>query len=643
MLYSLDQRIMKTNCSGNNSHLPLWGNLFYTLTVNNHSCKTSIWPYPVDLQQVIAVFALTGILLSLILNSPYPLYAVLGFGGGPLLLGLIRKIISGDFGSDILAGLSIITAIWLDQYLAGALVVLMLSGGQAIENFSIHKASHVLEALANRAPTIAHRKEGDKIVDLPVDEIKLNDILIIYPHETCPVDGEVIEGQGVMDEAYLTGEPFLMSKTAGTQVISGAINGESALTIRTSHLAQDSRYAKIVEVIHKSEQNRPHLRRLADQLGAWFTPLALIIAIAAWVVTGDPVRFLAVLVIATPCPLLIAIPVVIIASISLCASRGIVIKNPAVLEQITHCKTIIFDKTGTLTYGKPNLTTIISYSDFNEQELVSFAASLERYSKHPLAGAIVDKAKEMSVPIQTADSISEVPGKYIKGIINKNEVMITSRKHLGEESSQLPTDAGLECVILVNNKLAGYFRFRDAPRDDSIAFVHHLEPNHGVQKLMIVSGDREQEVKYLAKTMGIDIIYADQSPEQKLAIVQEETRKAKTAYLGDGINDAPALLAATVGIAFGQGSDITAESADAVIMVDTLEKVDELLHIGQRMRLIALQSALGGMFLSFIGMLFAALGYLPPVGGAIAQEIIDIIAIMNALRIMIPPKQLSDL
>jgi heavy metal translocating P-type ATPase len=611
--------------------------------VNTHPHQKRLWPYPVDLQQIIAIFALSGIILSLIFHSPYPLYAVLGFGGGPLLFGLIRKILSGDFGSDILAGLSIITAIWLDQYLAGALVVLMLSGGQAIENFSVHKASHVLEALASRAPTIAHRKEGDKIVDLPIDEVKLNDILVIYPHETCPVDGEVIAGQGVMDEAYLTGEPFLMSKTTGTQVISGAINGDTPLTIRTVHLAQDSRYAKIVEVIHKSEQNRPHLRRLADQLGAWFTPLALIIAIAAWIATGDPVRFLAVLVIATPCPLLIAIPVVIIASISLCASRGIVIKNPAVLEQITHCKTIIFDKTGTLTYGKPDLTTIIPYGDVDEKELVSLAASLERYSKHPLASAIVDKAKTINVPLQMADSISEIPGKYVKGIINHHEITITSRKQLTQGSEKLPTDAGLECVILIDNQLAGYFRFRDAPRDDSIAFVHHLEPNHGVQKLMIVSGDREQEVKYLAQTMGIDLIYADQSPEQKLAIVQEETRQAKTAYLGDGINDAPALLAATVGIAFGQGSDITAESADAVIMVDTLEKVDELLHIGQRMHRIALQSALGGMFLSFIGMFFAALGYLPPVGGAIAQEIIDIIAIMNALRIMIPPKQLSDL
>jgi heavy metal translocating P-type ATPase len=620
----------------------------YTKKVSNLSSKTQSAKYPVDLQQVIALFSIFGIVLHLILASPYPLYAVLGFGGGPLLWGLGRKIISGDLGSDILAGLSIITALWLGQYLAGALVVLMLSGGQAIENFSLRKASRVLEALAKRAPVIAHRQEGDQLVDIPVEEIKINDKLVIYPHEICPVDGLVDSGQGVMDEAYLTGEPFLISKTAGTPVLSGAINGEQPLTIHATRLAQDSRYAKIMEVIHQSEMNRPHLRRLADQLGAWFTPLALFIAIAAWVLTGDPVRFLAVLVIATPCPLLIAIPVVIIASISLCASRGIIIKNPAVLEHITACETIIFDKTGTLTYGKPTLTDILVYGDHDEKTLVNFAASLERYSKHPLASAVLHKAKDEHIEIQMAESISEVPGKYLRGQVNGHEIVITSRKqlpsfNLESESKKLPDDTGLECVLIIDNKLAGYFRFRDAPRSDSIAFVQHLAPKHGVKKIMIISGDREQEVQYLAKTLGISLVYANQSPEQKLALVIEETRLAKTAYLGDGINDAPALMAASVGIAFGGGSDITAESADAVIMENTLEKVDELLHIGKRMRMIALQSALGGMLLSFIGMIFAALGYLPPVAGAITQEIIDVFAILNALRIMIPPKRLSDI
>lgn len=616
--------------------------------MSNPSSNNPAPKHPVDFQQVIAFFSIFGILLHLLIQSPYPLYAVLGFGGVPLLWGLGRKILSGDLGSDILAGLSIVTAIWLNEYLAGALVVLMLSGGQAIENYSLRKASRVLEALAKRAPVIAHRQEGNKLVDIPVEEIRINDMLVIFPHEICPVDGLVDSGQGTMDEAYLTGEPFLISKTAGTAVISGAINGEEPLTIHATRLAQDSRFAKIMKVIHESEMNRPHLRRLADQLGAWFTPLALIIAISAWVATGDPVRFLAVLVVATPCPLLIAIPVVIIASISLCASRGIIIKNPAVLEYITQCETVIFDKTGTLTYGKPTLTNIESFGSFNQDTLLNYAASLERYSKHPLAHAILKKAKQENLELHPADAISEVPGKYLRGEIQGHEIFITSRKQLShlttaEDLKKLPQDMGLECLLVIDNQLAGYFRFRDAPRDDSISFVRHLAPKHGVQKLMIISGDREQEVQYLANSLGISLVYASQSPEEKLALVIQETRQAKTVYLGDGINDAPALMAASVGIAFGGGSDITAESADAVIMDNTLEKVDELIHIGQRMRTIALQSALGGMSLSFIGMLFAALGYLPPVAGAITQELIDVVAILNALRIMIPPKQLSDM
>ena len=269
---------------------------------------------------------------------------------------LIRKAIRLDFGSDLLAGISIVTSLLVGQYLAGALVVLMLSGGQTLENFAIRAASRVLEALSKRAPTIAHRKKKDEIEDIPVAKIAIGDTLLIFPFEITPVDGEVLAGNSVMDESYLTGEPFMISKAPGSVVISGAVNGEGSLTIRASKLAQDSQYAKIMQVMQESEQKRPRIRRLADQLGAWYTPLAVLIAILAWIFSGEAVRFLAVLVIATPCPLLIAIPVAIIGSISLSARQGILIKNPAVLEQIDLCRTMIFDKTGTLTYGTPSLT-----------------------------------------------------------------------------------------------------------------------------------------------------------------------------------------------------------------------------------------------------------------------------------------------
>jgi len=576
-----------------------------------------------------------------------PLIAVLILGGVPLLYQLSVKLIRGDFGADLLAGLSIVTAICLHEYLAGSLVVLMLSGGAALETYAIRKASSVLEALAKRMPSVAHRKEGDKLIDISTDKVNIGDSLLILPHELCPVDGTVLEGSSTMDESYLTGEPYLMSKTSGSTVLSGAVNGDNALTIRADKLAVDSRYSKIMEVMKASEQNRPNLRRLGDQLGAWYTPIAVVIALLAWFISGDVIRFLAVLVIATPCPLLIGIPVTIISSISLAARREIIIKNPAILETIGLCRTAIFDKTGTLTYGRPNLIALIPSTTHNESEVLALIASLERYSKHPLSSAIVKAGEKANLALLPVSHITELSGEGLKGVVADQHIQITSRKFFeanhADNIAQLPeTSGGLECVVLIDDAYAATLQFRDEVRTDSSSFINHLQPNHLFDKVMLVSGDRESEVRYLAEKVGIQHVFFSQSPEQKLALVREETKKAKTVFLGDGINDAPALTAATIGIAFGQNSDITGEAADAVIMDSSLLKVDELFHIGERMRRIALQSAIGGMILSVIGMVFAGLGYLSPVAGAIAQELIDVLAVLNALRAAIPPKSLSD-
>lgn len=609
------------------------------------------------IEEYIALLSIVCIILHLVFQyglttfqaySLFPLYLTLAVGGSILVYGLFIKLIHFEFGSDLLAGISIVTAILLQEYLAGSLVVLMLSGGETLEHYAIKTASRMLEVLAKRAPITAHRKINDSMEDISVEKIAIGDSIIIFPHEICPVDGEVVSGNGVMDESYLTGEPFFVSKAPGSEVLSGAINGEVSLTIKATKLAQDSRYAKIMQVMSESEQKRPHLRRLADQLGAWYTPIAVIIAVLAWAISGDAVRFLAVLVIATPCPLLIAIPVAIIGSISLCAKRGILIKNPAVLEQIDQCKTMIFDKTGTLTYGKPTLAEQIIYYDNSPERVLKLVASIERYSKHPLSSAILEEAEKEDIQLTEAQQISEPKGKGLRGIVDGNEIVITSRKQLNKfglegEISKLPQGAGLECIILINRQLAAFYRFRDAPRAESKSFVHHLFPKHGFKKVMIISGDREEEVKYLANTVGISEIYASKSPEEKVDLVVKETEQAKTAYLGDGINDAPALLAATVGIAFGQNSDITAEAAGAVVMDSSLEKVDEFMHISKRMRKIALESALGGMLLSFIGMIIAAFGFLPPVAGAIGQEVIDVVAIVNSLRTIWKPNIMSDM
>ncbi len=605
---------------------------------------------------VIAGVALAGIAGHLLLRygasvesatAQIPLWVVLAFGGIPLLYELLSTVAKRQFGSDLLAGISIVTAVLLGEYLAGALVVLMLSGGAALEGYAVRSASSVLRALAMRMPAIAHRRQGGPLADVPLSEVAVGDTLVVFPHEACPVDGVVVEGHGVMDESFLTGEPFQMSKTPGSAVISGAVNGESALTIRATRQAADSRYAKIMKVMQSAEQNRPRMRRLGDTLGAFYTPLAVLIALAAWGVSGESGRFLAVLVVATPCPLLIAIPVAVIGAISLCARRGIIVKNPVVLETIATCRTAIFDKTGTLTYGRPRLTDQVVAPGADAAHVLGLVASLEQYSKHPLAHAILAAAAAEGIPLQPVTEISEPPGQGVRGSVGGKTVRITSRgaiaKNPVEGGDQIPAHAGgLECFVVVDERYAAVYRFRDEPRVEGASFIKHLNPRHDFRRVMIVSGDRESEVRYLAGRIGISEVYAQKTPEEKVEIVRAETLKARTLYVGDGINDAPALMSATVGVAIGQNSDITTESAGVVILDSSLEKVDEFMHISRRMRRIALESAVGGMALSVLGMAFAGVGLLSPVAGALSQELIDVLAIFNALRAAMRPKNLTD-
>ena len=558
-----------------------------------------------------------------------------------------RNALRRAFGADLIAGIAIVTAVILGQYLAGAIVVLMLAGGEALENYALRTASSVLEALARRMPSIGHVKRHGVFQDIPLDTIAVGDELLVHPHEICPVDGEVLEGHGKMDEAYLTGEPFEITKTRGSRVISGAINGDAALLVRATARAVDSRYAKITSVMRESAETRPRLRRLGDQLGAVYTPVALGIAILAWIATGSATRFLAVLVIATPCPLLIAIPVAIIGSISLCARQSIIVRSSLALERITGCRTAIFDKTGTLTYGSPSLTDTYIAPGFERDDVITLVASLERYSRHPLARAILAACPATSALLE-ATEVNEPPGAGLRGIVSGRRIRITSRARAAADGVEgwgaFPhVVGGLECVVIIDDRAAAVLRFRDAPRDDSRPFVEHLQPAHQFNRVMIVSGDRSSEVRYLAEHVGVTELHADQTPEQKLAIVRAETATAPTLYVGDGINDAPAMMAATVGVAIGQNSDVTSEAASVVIMDNSLRKVDEFMHISKRMRTIALQSAVGGMALSIAGMLFASTGWLTPVEGAIGQELIDVAAVANALRAALPPRQMYDM
>lgn len=580
-------------------------------------------------------------------SANLPLLIAIIIGGIPLLFSLVRRIATGQFGSDLIAGMSIITSVVLGEYLAGAVIVLMLSSGTSLEELAARRASSVLNALAKRMPQTAHRRTDSRMSDISLSDVRVGDALEVFPHENCPVDGTVVEGHGTMDESYLTGEPYLISKTPGATVLSGAINGEAALTIRVDKLPVDSRYARIVRVMQEAELNRPRFRRVADRLGSWYTLFAVSIAVAGWMAGGNPKRFLAVLVIATPCPLLLAIPIAIIGAISIAASRAIIIKDPAMLERIDTCRTIILDKTGTLTYGKPVLTEVLSGPGMQESTALQIAASLEEYSKHPLAGGILEAARQRSIEFLPVSEIGEKPGQGLTGIVAGTPALITGRSKLlkacPDVSPELPAiTAGMESILMVKGAYAATFRFRDVPRTESRSFISHLAPRHKVQRIMLLSGDRESEVRYLAGQVGISEALAGRSPEEKVAIVKREAAQGPTMFLGDGINDAPAMQAATVGIAFGQNSDITAEAADAVILDPSLRKVDELIHIGRRMKRIALQSAVGGMALSIIGMFIAAAGYLPPVAGAVTQEIIDVLAVLNAVRVALPGQDLSS-
>lgn len=612
------------------------------------------WPGAAARASGIAGLAIAGILAHLALRwgsdvSPaaaaLPLYVVLAGGGIPLVLSLAIKVVRREFGADLLAGISIVAAVLLQEYLAGALVVLMLSGGEALEAFALGRASSVLQALARRMPLVAHRRLDGHLAEIELADVCVGDELIVYPHEICPVDGVIVEGHGMMDESYLTGEPFMMPKAPGSEVFSGAINCEHALTLRASRLALDSRYARIMSVMRDSEQRRPQLRRLGDQLGAWYTPIALALAAAAWMWSGEPIRFLAVLVVATPCPLLIGIPVAIIGAISLAAKRSIIIRDPGVLERIDRCRTIVLDKTGTLTYGEPTLTDRFTAPGMDDALVLQVAASVERYSKHPLAKPILDAAREVRLALIDASEVRERPGEGLEGRVGGRHVQVIGRQEAvrREYGEALPPAlTGLECVILLDGRYAATYRFHDAPRADSRSFITHLRPQHQLERILLVSGDRENEVRYLAERVGIEEVYAGQTPEQKVAITRNETGRAPTLFIGDGINDAPALVTATVGLAFGHQSEITTEAAGAVIMDTSLKRVDELFHLARRMRRIALQSAVGGMALSVVGMFVAFGGWLPPVGGAVFQEVIDLAAVLNALRAAVPGGELSD-
>ena len=597
---------------------------------------------------VFGCLVLSGVLALTGFAEPWswlPLAASGLLVGIPLAVVIVRDALRRTMGADLLGLIAILAGAALQEWFVVGVIALMVSGGAALESAATLRASQILDALAKRSPTIAHRLRADgSFEDVPVGNVLVDDVVVVLPHEICPVDGVVVQGTGAMDESFLTGEPYVVPKAPGSKVMSGAINSTMAVQVRATALSADSRYAQIVGVLTKAEHERPPIRRLADRLGAVYTVIALGVALLGWAISGEPERFLAVIVIATPCPLLIGVPVAVIGAISLAARHNIIVKDPSMLERIGTAQTMIFDKTGTLTYGRPVLVSVHTAPGVDEAQVLAWVASAEQFSRHPLASAIVEAVHE---PLPTPERVEELPGHGLIAYVDGHTIEVTGRKALLTRSPQdrdlLPAEAaGLECVIVVDGAYAATLQFRDEPREGAHLFVTHLPSGHGVVRTILLSGDRQSEVDYLAARVGLDEAYASVSPEEKLRMVREETLRGPTVFLGDGINDAPAMTAATVGIAFGQNNDVTAEAADAVVLDSSLERLDELLHIGARMRRIALQTAIGGIALSVIGMGLAVFGLLPPVAGAIAQEVIDVLAILNASRVGLTRKPMTD-
>jgi heavy metal translocating P-type ATPase len=560
------------------------------------------------------------------------------------LLEVIQDFLKGKIGSDLLAVLAVFTSVALGEHVAGLVIVLMMSGGEILEDLATYRASSVLAALARRMPQDAMRQlPSGTLETIPVSELAVGDIVAVAPHAVSPADGAVIEGHGLMDESFLTGEPITIPKAPGSAVLAGAVNGDTALLVEVTKQATDSRYAQIVKVIQESSQLEVPIRRLGDRVGAAFTPLALGVAFLSWWMSGDATRFLSVLVVATPCPLILSIPVAILGAVSVAARQGILIRKAAILELLPKCTTLILDKTGTLTTGEPALTEIHLLSTYQEREVVSLLASLEQYSRHPLARAVVNYAKEKHIDLQPVTLIREKPGEGLIGTVNNSELRVTGRHSATREGILLQEGVrGLECLLWINRSLAAHLIFRDNPRVESKPFVKHLAGRHGINKVMIVSGDRASEVSHLAKSLGITNVHAEISPEGKLALVQAERAHSHVVFVGDGINDAPALVASSVGIAFGEVSEVTSTAADAVVFTSSLHEVDKLMHLALRTRKIIIQSVGFGMGASILGIVFAAAGFLTPTAGAIVQELIDLISLGNSLRLSFIRREISD-
>ncbi|MFL6194741.1 MAG: heavy metal translocating P-type ATPase [Thermoanaerobaculia bacterium] len=572
----------------------------------------------------------------------------------PLLLDIVASLRRGELGVDAIALLAMAGALAFGEYLAGAVVALMLSGGEMLEIYAAGRARKELSSLVERAPRVVHRYEDGHLTEPDIDEVRPGDRLLVKPGEIVPVDGVVVGPVAILDESALTGESVPVERKPGDRVPSGGVSSGGPFDLRAVATAAESTYAGIVRLVEQAEASRAPFVRLADRYSLFFLPVTLVVAGAGWLFTGDPVRALAVLVVATPCPLILAAPVAFVAGISRSARRGVIVKGGAAIEGLARARTLLLDKTGTLTRGLPEVTAIETFDALPADEMLRLAASLDQVSPHVLAGAIVAAARERGLQLSFPTDVRETLGAGIEGLVDGRRVALGNsswvRQGTGdgdgplaqrmEELRERASDEGLANVfVALDGRPAGALVLEDPVREDSAGTLRELR-RLGIKRIVMVTGDHRTVAERIAGPLGVDAVLSDCSPAEKVAAVEREKALAMTVMVGDGVNDAPALAAADVGVAMGaRGATASSEAADAVLMLDRLDRLVDALTIARRSRDIALQSVLAGMGLSILGMIAAALGYLPPLAGALLQEGIDVAVILNALRALGPGRR----
>ncbi|MEI9913488.1 MAG: heavy metal translocating P-type ATPase [Candidatus Saccharibacteria bacterium] len=555
----------------------------------------------------------------------------------PLLWGMLADIRSGSYGIDILAATAIVASVLLGQYWAAIIVVIMLTGGESLEDYADHRALSELRSLLDNAPTKAHLIKNKKQVDIKASELKVGDRFIVKPGELVPTDGEIIDGTSTFDESSLTGESVPVSKTNGEKLLSGSINLDGPVTVRATAIAKDSQYQQIVKLVESASASKSPFVRLADRYSIPFTVLAYAIAIAVWVISGHAIRFLEVIIVATPCPLLLAAPIALISGMSRASRYGIIVKTGAALEKLAEAETIAFDKTGTLTSGQLTVDEIKSFGNFKQQDVLSYAASLEQFSNHIIAKAITTKATRGKFKTVKVKGLEEVAGLGLKANFKSQKLIVGRLSLLESESVDIPgkllTTKQSSTIVYVglDEKLVGYITLKDQVRKDSKSTLNTLR-KYGIKNFMLVTGDNSRVAQKVANELGIDFVIADAMPADKLRAI-EKVKERPVIFVGDGVNDAPVLTASDVGIALGaRGSTAASESADMVILPDDIGHVASAYSIARRTFKIAQQSIIIGIALSVVLMLIFATGHFKPIYGAVLQEVVDVFVIFNALR-----------